>query len=101
MNIPEGNPGVSISQNYQLIFFINHQASSPPSVSEESGSKTGSKSVPDWPTGLLKHYSLLWITHLAPRTSHLSSEMSNTSIQHYLPGLLLPIKHYQPSTELN
>ena len=29
MNIPEGNPGVLISQNYQLIFFINHQASPP------------------------------------------------------------------------
>ena len=24
MNIPEGNPGRNISQNYQLIFFINH-----------------------------------------------------------------------------
>ena len=78
MNIPEGNPGLIISQNYQLIFSINHQASSlqspviSPSGSDQSNSKTGSKSVPDCPAGLLKHYSLLWITVtslLPPHTS--------------------------------
>ena len=47
MNIPEGNPGVIISQNYQLIFLINHQAAPSRSVSKEAHSKTGSVSVAD------------------------------------------------------
>ena len=96
MNIPEGNPGVLISQNYQLIFFINHQAEPPHITLCLRGVR-----LQDWlqVSSRLASWTIetLFLTldhsplHLS--TSHLSSEMNNITITIFLtllPSFLLP-----------